>query len=300
MSPPYNPPDREQREQLTRFFMGSGTVGLRTQTEITLMPELEEKEDRAKLPMTKRTMEVFRLGRHEAEQMGRCEANSGHILLGLLLEGHGVAGYVLRGDPYVLNPQQIWDVVSNDRDETPDANHVPGMGLPLSEEGKAILADAHKEAIALGHRAVGPEHLLLSMTIHPDTVSGRALTFLCSRGPGADTPETVLPDIRTYVLELIDPDSDLRVRAEKDRQEAENADFRERSGTVQDDSPLVSFLYELMRDHLTPGKLEAMVRDCLHPQCTVYTNGYLAKYAQDLAKRLNAKPKHPEITSTKQ
>lgn len=265
------------------------------------MPVIEEvKEDLDKLPMTKRTLEVFRLGRHEAEQMGRREANTGHILLGLVLEGHGVAGHVLRGDPYVLNPQQIWDVVSNDRDETPDSTWIAGTGMALSEEGKIILATAHKEAIALGHRAVGPEHCLLAMTMHPDTVSGRCLTFLCSRGPGADTPEVVLPDIRSYVLELIDPDADLRARAERDRQEAENNALRERSGVVQDDSPLVSFLYELMRDYITPGKLEEMVRDCTQPQCIVFTNGFLAKYAQDLAKRLNEKPKHPEITATKQ
>lgn len=61
--------------------------------------------------------------------------------------------------------------------------------------------------------------------------------------------------------------------------------LRERSGTVSINSKLVSFLYELMRDHLPPGKIEELVRASQEPDVT-YTNGWLAKYAQDLANRL--------------
>ena len=61
--------------------------------------------------------------------------------------------------------------------------------------------------------------------------------------------------------------------------------LRERSGAIKINSKLVSFLYELMRDHLPPGKIEELVRASQDPDCT-YTNGWLAKYAQDLANRL--------------
>ncbi len=61
--------------------------------------------------------------------------------------------------------------------------------------------------------------------------------------------------------------------------------LRERSGTVKINSKLVSFLYELMRDHLTPGKAEELVRSSSDPDVT-YTNGWLALYAQDLSNRL--------------
>lgn len=37
--------------------------------------------------------------------------------------------------------------------------------------------------------------------------------------------------------------------------ESTTESLRERSGTVEIDSLLVSFLYELMRDHVTPGIL---------------------------------------------
>lgn len=65
----------------------------------------------------------------------------------------------------------------------------------------------------------------------------------------------------------------------------ENDALRFRSGDVQINDKLVSFLYELMRDHLPPGMVEKIVRESENPDVT-YTNGWLAKYAEDLANRL--------------
>jgi hypothetical protein len=50
----------------------------------------------------------------------------------------------------------------------------------------------------------------------------------------------------------------------------------------------VAFLYELMRDHLPPGKVEELVRNSVDHQGErwEFTNGYLAMYADDLARRL--------------
>ena len=66
-----------------------------------------------------------------------------------------------------------------------------------------------------------------------------------------------------------------------------NAALRKRSGTVAYDDKLTSFLYELMRDHLPPGVVEELVRDAeLGTPTVVFSNGWLATYAHDLAKRL--------------
>lgn len=62
--------------------------------------------------------------------------------------------------------------------------------------------------------------------------------------------------------------------------------LRERSGEVTINGKLVSFLYELMRDYLTPGEIEKIVQDSEDEPTVVYTNGWLAKYAEDLANRL--------------
>jgi hypothetical protein len=66
-----------------------------------------------------------------------------------------------------------------------------------------------------------------------------------------------------------------------------NMELRKISGEIDINSKLVSFLYTLMRDHLTPGVIEELVRDaqCGDGDC-FYTNGWLAKYADYLANKL--------------
>jgi hypothetical protein len=62
--------------------------------------------------------------------------------------------------------------------------------------------------------------------------------------------------------------------------------LRSRSGDIKINSKLVSFLYELMRDHLSPGKVEELTRASQEPGVTYYSNGWLAQYAEDIANRL--------------
>lgn len=63
-------------------------------------------------------------------------------------------------------------------------------------------------------------------------------------------------------------------------------ELRERSGSVLIDSRLVSFLYQLMRDHVTPGIVEEILNESIPEPNVLYTNGWLAKYAEDVANRL--------------
>ncbi len=65
-----------------------------------------------------------------------------------------------------------------------------------------------------------------------------------------------------------------------------NDDLRTRSGTITSYSKLVSFLYELLRDHVTPSIVEEICRNSCREGKTIYSNGYLAKYAEDIANRL--------------
>lgn len=60
----------------------------------------------------------------------------------------------------------------------------------------------------------------------------------------------------------------------------------ERSGQQGTRSPLVSFLYELMRDHVPPGVVEGLTLGCEGPIETTLTNGWLAQYAKDVVQRL--------------
>lgn len=64
-----------------------------------------------------------------------------------------------------------------------------------------------------------------------------------------------------------------------------NKQLKEESGNVVYDDRLVSFLYSLLRDRLPAGVVEELVRDSQGIPVE-YTNGYLAKYAKNLADRL--------------
>lgn len=85
---------------------------------------------------------------------------------------------------------------------------------------------------------------------------------------------------------------------EEDRQKMRNL-----SGRVESDDPLVSFLYVLMRDYLTPGEIEGIMEGQITPSlgATIFTNGWLAQYAKHVACRLNSKQycRKPKSPSTR-
>ena len=66
--------------------------------------------------------------------------------------------------------------------------------------------------------------------------------------------------------------------------------LREVSGNIAYNDALTGFLYELIRDHLPAGKVEALVIRATQNPDAIFTNGWLAKYANNLAEELtNAK-----------
>ena len=67
-----------------------------------------------------------------------------------------------------------------------------------------------------------------------------------------------------------------------------NKALRQRSSSVNSDNKLVEFLYILMRDHLPAGKVEGIMIDHVTGGENNYTNGWLATYAKDIARRLNS------------
>jgi hypothetical protein len=66
-------------------------------------------------------------------------------------------------------------------------------------------------------------------------------------------------------------------------------DMRKRSGNIVSDRKLVSFIYLLLRDYLPAADVEKAAMDSCYEEDakdTQFTNGWLAKYAEDLANRL--------------
>lgn len=70
-----------------------------------------------------------------------------------------------------------------------------------------------------------------------------------------------------------------------------NDELHRRSGEVSTDDPLTSLFYSLLRDHVQPGVLENLVREiefAKHEDMIIakLSNGWLARYADDLAQRI--------------
>lgn len=76
--------------------------------------------------------------------------------------------------------------------------------------------------------------------------------------------------------------------------EKENQLLRKASGSLNIDSKLVAFFYELLRDHLPAATVETLVRNASADSDCYYTNGWLAKYAENLANRVAGEPTERE------
>jgi excisionase family DNA binding protein len=119
---------------------------------------------------TERARNALRLTQEAAMQRGVAEIDTGHLLLGLLREGGGVAARALK------------DLgLTTERAEAA----VPGAAAPgpaaeqtLASEVKRALEAAVQESRRLKNDYVGTEHLLLGLLRHPDSQAGRLLAQL--------------------------------------------------------------------------------------------------------------------------
>lgn len=70
-----------------------------------------------------------------------------------------------------------------------------------------------------------------------------------------------------------------------------NVRMRRVSGSVNSRDPLVAFIYALARDYMPSGMVEELMLRHVEGKGveSQYTNGWLAKWAQDVARRLRAK-----------
>jgi ATP-dependent Clp protease ATP-binding subunit ClpC len=107
---------------------------------------------------TEKARRVIFFARYEASQFGSPYIETEHLLLGLLREDKALTNRFLRGQGKVeAIRKQIEDhTITREKVST-------SVDLPLSNEGKRVLAYAAEEAVRLSHQHVGTEHLLLGL-----------------------------------------------------------------------------------------------------------------------------------------
>ena len=139
---------------------------------------------------TERARRVMGFSRQEAQRLRSEFVGTEHMLLGILLEGEGVAAKVLKnvGIDYKRVRQQIEMLVP------PPAGPEPSLGqLPFSPRSRKAIELAAEASEVLGHDAIGTEHLLIGLIEEAEGIAAQVLSEL---GHGPD-------EVRRQVLEAI-------------------------------------------------------------------------------------------------
>lgn len=156
------------------------------------------------LNFTPRAQQALVLARKEAERYRQHYVGTEHLLLGIILQGQGVAvnvlqrmGVQLESIQAAVERELTADQKSGAQTEKPSEQEMmEGLGgLPFTPRVKKVLSLAAKEARALNHPYIGTEHLLLGLLREEEGVAARILKSL---GVQADA-------CRKGILAEIDP-----------------------------------------------------------------------------------------------
>jgi ATP-dependent Clp protease ATP-binding subunit ClpC len=125
--------------------------------------------------------EVVILAQDEARALGHNHIGTEHVLLGLLRQEDGIAASVLESLHVTIDEVRA------------QVERIPGQGedvttgrMPFSPRTKKVLELSLREALALGHNHIGPEHILIGVAREGEGVAARILLEY-----GADTGKIV-------------------------------------------------------------------------------------------------------------
>jgi ATP-dependent Clp protease ATP-binding subunit ClpC len=107
---------------------------------------------------TEKARRVIFFARYEASQFGSPYIETEHLLLGILREDKSLTNRFLHSHSSVESIRHQIEAHTPVREKIETS-----VDLPLTNEGKRVLAYAAEEAERLGHKHIGTEHLLLGL-----------------------------------------------------------------------------------------------------------------------------------------
>ena len=113
---------------------------------------------------------VVVLAQDEARLLKHNYIGTEHILLGLLRQEDGIAAAAL--ESLGVRIEDVRDQVAR---IVGQGDEVAGGQIPFTPRSKKVLELALREAIVLGHKHIGPEHILLGLARENDGVASRIL-----------------------------------------------------------------------------------------------------------------------------
>jgi ATP-dependent Clp protease ATP-binding subunit ClpC len=164
---------------------------------------------------TERARQVVVLAQDEASRLQHNYIGTEHLLLGLLREEEGVAARVLGG--LGITADEVRGEVER---VVGQGDEVPTGQIPFTPRAKHALERSFREALALGHKYIGTEHVLLGLAREENGVAARILAELGASaekvrdevyrslggGPGlASQVESVVPDAPLETRPVMSP-----------------------------------------------------------------------------------------------
>ncbi|GAA4200539.1 hypothetical protein GCM10022252_53910 [Streptosporangium oxazolinicum] len=139
---------------------------------------------------TDRARRVVVLAQEEARGLSHDHIGTEHILLGLILEGDGVANRALWA--LGIGGERVRDDV---KEIVGTGDEVPGSHIPFTPRAKKVLELSLREALGLHHTYIGTEHILLGLLREGEGVAAQVLTRQGAR----------LEAVRAQVIGLLGP-----------------------------------------------------------------------------------------------
>ena len=117
---------------------------------------------------TDRARRVVVLAQEEARMLRHDHIGTEHILLGLIRGGEGVAAEALESLGISLEAvrQQVGEI-------TGQGQQAPSGHIPFTPRAAKVLELSLREALQLGHNAIGTEHVLLGLIREGEGVAAR-------------------------------------------------------------------------------------------------------------------------------
>ncbi len=143
---------------------------------------------------TPRAQQVLQLARKEADRFNHGYVGTEHVLLGLIVLGHGVAVNALQALGIDLASVRL--EVEKAVGTGPETKTIGN--IPFTPRAKKVLALSASEARGLSHSYVGTEHILLGLLREGEGIAARVLENL-----GVDLDET-----RYEIMKTLDPNYD--------------------------------------------------------------------------------------------
>lgn len=125
-------------------------------------------------PFTDRSRKLYQLAVQEARRLDDDHIRPEHLLLGLALDGSGVAAHVLRH--LDLNMRDVRQAIEKILRKESTSRSIEE--LPETLETRIVIESAMDAAKSLKHNYVGTEHILLGLLHEQSGVAGQVLRDL--------------------------------------------------------------------------------------------------------------------------